>query len=133
MSYVYCMKCSVEVPESSAYIEEGGHVCESCFNQAQVDEGFKGPYTAMGSTAILLALLSWCNPLMCFPFIGAIFPVLSLVASISALRYPSYLDPAEQKLLEQHAWVKVAAIISLFIAGPALLWELAKIFKIAFV
>lgn len=112
MTDVQCMKCGQEVAESSAYIEEGGHICLDCFTAAEVEKGFATPYKGMGMSALTSALLSICfNPF-------SIFSLLSIFASIGALRYPIYLDDEEKQMLEKHSWVKAAAIIGLIIAIP---------------
>lgn len=112
MSDVRCMKCGADVPESSAYIEEGGHICLDCFTAAEVEAGFANPYKGMGMSALSSALLSICfNPF-------SIFSLLAIFASVGALRYPQYLDEEEQRMLQKHSWVKAMAIIGLIIAIP---------------
>ncbi|MGM0558748.1 MAG: hypothetical protein ACQEVA_20345 [Myxococcota bacterium] len=112
MSDVQCMKCGAEVPQSSAYIEEGGHICVDCFTAAEVEKGFATPYKGMGMSALSAGLLSICfNPF-------SIFSLLSIFASIGALRYPNYLDQEEKQMLRKYSWVKVVSIIALVIAVP---------------
>ena len=118
------MECGAEVPLNQAYIEAGGHVCQSCQTASEVREGFANPYKSMGVSSISAALLSWCfNPF-------GVFTIVSIGASIGALTYPKYLDDDQKDMLRELSWVKALAIISLLIAVPRGLLEILMIFGI---
>ena len=111
MEKVHCMKCGASVPESQAYIEAGGHICQSCFTDAQVKEGFATPYKSMGLSALFAGLLSVCfNPFF-------IFTVVGVVASIGTLTYSRGLDEEEREMIDQLAWPKICSIIGLAFTG----------------
>ena len=111
MSSIQCAECGVEVPQSEAYYADNAQqVCIQCFNAAEVASGFLNGYRGLASTTVLAAFLSVCfNPLY-------ILTVIAISSGVGTLRYPHHLDAEEQRLLADHPWPKVAAIVGLVVA-----------------
>lgn len=105
-----CQECGHEFPsEHLYYADDGGMICKQCEASRDVSSGLRNGYIAMGTGALSLAVVSFCINCAMIP------SILSIIASIQTLRYPTTLSPDERQPLRDLGWVKVLAVLAMVI------------------